>query len=100
MGFPRQEYWSELPFPSPGYLPNPGIEPKSPVSPTLTGGFFTTVPPGKPFKNYTLSLTKYFLYPRFTKERIYIQNKTELEQQNLIYKDRQVFRLKSMHFQK
>ena len=30
MGFSRQEYWSELPFPSPGDLPNPGIEPKSP----------------------------------------------------------------------
>ena len=30
-GFPRQEYWSELPFPSPGDLPNPGIEPRSPA---------------------------------------------------------------------
>ena len=29
LGFPRQEYWNELPFPSPGYLPNPGIEPVS-----------------------------------------------------------------------
>ena len=39
LGFPRQEYWSMLPFPSPGDLPNPGI--KS-VSPALTDGFFTT----------------------------------------------------------
>ena len=31
MGLPRQEYWSRLPFPSPGDLPNPGIEPTSPV---------------------------------------------------------------------
>ena len=31
MGFSRQEYWSGLPFPSPGDLPNPGIEPKSPA---------------------------------------------------------------------
>ena len=31
MGFSRQEYWSGLPFPSPGDLPNPGIEPRSPV---------------------------------------------------------------------
>ena len=31
MGFSRQEYWSGLPFPSPGYLPNPGIEPGSPA---------------------------------------------------------------------
>ena len=45
MGFSRQEYWSGLPFPSPGDLPDPGIKP---VSPALAGGFFTTVPPGKP----------------------------------------------------
>ena len=32
MGFSRQEYWSELPCPSPGDLPNPGIEPASPMS--------------------------------------------------------------------
>ena len=43
-GFSRQEYWSGLPLPSPGDLPNPGIKPESP---TLTGGFFTTEPPGK-----------------------------------------------------
>ena len=45
MEFPKQEYWSGLPFPSPGDLPDPGIEP---VSPALAGGFFTTEPPGKP----------------------------------------------------
>ena len=33
MGFPRQEYWSGLPFPSPGDLPHPGVKPASPVSP-------------------------------------------------------------------
>ena len=52
MGFSTQEYWSGLPFPLPGYLPNPGIEPaiepESLVSPALAGRFFTTVPPGKP----------------------------------------------------
>ena len=42
--FPRQEYWSGLPFPSPRDLPNPGIEPTSWVSPALAGGFFTTEP--------------------------------------------------------
>ena len=47
MGFPDQEYWSGLPFPSPGDLPDPGMEP---TSPALTGGFFTTEPPGKPRK--------------------------------------------------
>ena len=45
VGFPRQEYWSGLPFPSSGDLPNPRI--KS-VSPALAGGFFTTEPPEKP----------------------------------------------------
>ena len=39
MGFPKQEYWSGLPFPSPGDPPDPGIEPLSPAS---AGGFFTT----------------------------------------------------------
>ena len=48
MAFPRGEYWSGLPFPSPGDLPNAGIKPQSPVSPSLVGGFFTTEPPGKP----------------------------------------------------
>ena len=45
MGFPRQEYWSGLPFPSPGDLHDPGIEPEAPV---LAYGFFTAEPPGKP----------------------------------------------------
>ena len=40
--FPRQEYWSGLPLPSPGDLPNPGSEPMSLMSPALVGGFFTT----------------------------------------------------------
>ena len=45
MGFSRQEYWSGLPFPSPGDLPDPGIEP---AFPTLAGRFSTTETPGKP----------------------------------------------------
>ena len=48
MGFPRQENWNGLPFPPPEDLPDPGIEPVSPVSPALAGGFFTTELPGKP----------------------------------------------------
>ena len=40
--FSRQEYWSGLPFPSPGDLPNPGTELTSQVSPILVGGFFPT----------------------------------------------------------
>ena len=48
MGFCRQKYWCGLLFPSPRYLPDPRIEPRSLVSPVLAGGFFTIVPPGKP----------------------------------------------------
>ena len=46
MGFPRQEYWSGLPFPSSEDLPDPGIKQESPA---LAGRFFTSEPPGKPF---------------------------------------------------
>ena len=42
MGFSRQEYWSGLPCPPPGDLPNPGIKPVSLTSPALAGGLFTT----------------------------------------------------------
>ena len=42
MEFSRQEYWSGLPCPPPGDLPDPGIEPKSLMSPALAGAFFTT----------------------------------------------------------
>ena len=47
-GFFRQEHWSGLPFPPPGDLPNSGIEPTSPVSPALAGGFFITESLGNP----------------------------------------------------
>ena len=40
IGFPKQEYWSGLPFPPPGNLPAPGTEPMSPASPALAGRFF------------------------------------------------------------
>ena len=42
MGFSMQEYWSELPCPPLGNLPNPGIEPITLMSPALARGFFTT----------------------------------------------------------
>ena len=47
VGFSRQEYWSGLPFPSPGDLPNPGIKSRSP---TLQADALTSEPPGKPNK--------------------------------------------------
>ena len=52
MRFPRLEYWSGLPFPSPGDLPDRGIEPMSPASPALADGFFTAKPSG----NYSFSI--------------------------------------------
>ena len=58
MGFPRQEYWSALPFPSPRELLNPGIEP---MSPELGGGFFITEPPGKLINNFMFILKIFIL---------------------------------------
>ena len=49
MELSRQKYWSGLPCPPPGHLPDPGIKSISLESPALVGGFFTTEPPGKPF---------------------------------------------------
>ena len=48
MGLSRQEDWSGLPSPPPGDLRDSGMEPASLTSPALVGGFFATVPPGKP----------------------------------------------------
>ena len=48
VGFSRQEYWSGLPFPSPGDLLNPGIKLESRMSSALAGRVFTAEPPGKP----------------------------------------------------
>ena len=47
MGFSRQKYWSGLPCPPPGDLPDPGIKPGSPATPVLPGKFFTMGPPEK-----------------------------------------------------
>ena len=55
MGFSRQEYWSGLHFPFPGDLPEPRIEP---VSPVLVGGFSTTKPPGEVHVSYLLLFYK------------------------------------------
>ena len=59
MGFPRQEYWSELPFTPAGDLPDPEIKP---ISPALAGGFFTTEPPGKPSEHTTGDLFCYVIH--------------------------------------
>ena len=59
MGFPRQEYWSGLPFSSTGDLPDPGIEA---MSPALAGGFFTT----KKSLKKVHSTKFYILFPSHT----------------------------------
>ena len=63
MGFSRQEYWSGLPFPSPGDLPNPGIEPRSP---TLAADALTSEPPGKPYSKVPLKKEKEIMVMRDT----------------------------------
>ena len=54
-GFSRQEYWSGLPYPPPGDLPNPGIEPRPP---TLQANSLLSEPPGKPYKGVCKSKRK------------------------------------------
>jgi len=75
VGFPRQEYWSGLPFPPPGDLPYPGIESKSPASPALAGGFFTTEPPGKP--KVTLTPIKYSSWNKIDEVKACRSSKTK-----------------------
>ena len=68
----RQEYWSKLPFPTPGHLPDPGIKPMTPASPAFAGGFFTTEPPGKPdLRKMKMKITMryHFILIRMTVER-------------------------------
>ena len=55
MGFPRQKYWSRLPFPIPGDLPNPRVEPVSLESPV--GRFFTILPHGKSLGSYKMMIS-------------------------------------------
>ena len=67
MEFSRQEYWSGLPFPSPGDFPNPGIEPGSPALqadalPSEPPGKTSLVPAGKPIYIYISTLFRFFSY--------------------------------------
>ena len=70
MGFSRQEYWSGLPLSPTGDLPDPGIKPSSPASPTLQADSLLLKPPGKPMvpclgenKNWVLGLATRFILP-------------------------------------
>ena len=65
MRFSRQEYWRGLPFPPPGDLPDPGVEPMSPMSPVLAGRFFTTEPPGNPSSGWGGGVSNSFFFSNF-----------------------------------
>ena len=67
-GFSRQEYWSGLPFPSSGHLPDPGIKPRSPA---LQVDSLPTVPPGKPCFYLHLSLKATRCLSKKTKDFLY-----------------------------
>ena len=67
MGFSRQEYWSGLPFPSPGDLPDPGMEPGSP---TLQADPLTSDPPGKPIIVYCMLIISQYTY---YKENVFLE---------------------------
>ena len=60
-GISQAEYWSGLPFPPPGDLPDSRTELTSPEAPTLAGGFFTTESPGKPVRS--LDKIKSLIHP-------------------------------------
>ena len=62
MGFSRQEHWSGLPCPSPGDLPNPGIEPMSLTSPVLAGRLFFTSDAWEALDNIIISALYILLY--------------------------------------
>ena len=63
MGFSGQEYWSGLPFPPPGHLPSPGIQPASPASPAcILGRFFTDEPLEKLGKKKTKTWKPFFFF--------------------------------------
>ena len=62
MAFPRQEYWSWLPFPPPRDIPEQGIEPSFPASLALAGGFFTTELSGKSLLGFKQGNHKFSFY--------------------------------------
>ena len=70
MEFPRQESQSGLPFHALGDLLDPGIEPVSLESPAFAGGFFTTMPPGKPGGLY--------FYLLYTQQCVYVNAKCQI----------------------
>ena len=72
VGFSRQEHWTVLPFPSPGDLPDPGIEPASLMSPALAGRFFATSATGKPLNFMYIHLFIYLYMYIYIHRHVYI----------------------------
>ena len=81
MEFPRQEYWSGLPFSTPGDLPDPGIEPVSLVSPALQVDSLPDEPPGKPRKYTEEAKLAFWL---LNEERISDPKERERERASLL----------------
>ena len=75
MGFSRQKYWSGLPFPSPGDLPNPGVEP---TSPTLQADALTSEPPGKPMAESEEELKSLLRKVKVESEKVGLKQKTKI----------------------
>ena len=99
MGFFRQEYWSGLPCPPPGDLPDPGVEPASLTSPGLAGGFsLPLAPPGKPiyviYDNDSMNYHQRFVFPPAGNNlcsslfhcTILLKSKAETRRQDLCHK--------------
>ena len=86
MGFSRQEYWSELPFPSPGDLPDPVIEPRCP---SLQTDALTSEPPGKP-QSYSvmyiqqLNDAQHFIKIQMLKSGLWGRGKGRLHKQGYV----------------
>ena len=76
MGFPRQEYWRGLPLPSPGDLPDPGIETGSP---DLAGRFFTSEPPGMPQFASIPGINSVLIYSRSHEPKIHLGQRAHVD---------------------
>ena len=88
MGLSRQEYWSELPFPSPGELPNPGIKPGSPA---LQADALSSEPP-KIKERYTHLNTEFQKIARRDRKAFLSDQCKEIEENNRMGKTRDLFK--------
>ena len=82
MGLSKQEYWSGLPCPPPGDLPNPGIKPASLMSPTFVGRFFITCEVPSPLHHYIITQNMFFSLIRMEKRLVSLIKK---EKKSLVF---------------